>query len=339
MFLPHPLCEFDVCTPVLPVSSHHRPHQFKSSVPAPSRMFGREAELEAIVRILLNFDRPRLAILGPGGMGKTTLALTAMHNTDIKKKYNFRHFVSCEACIALESLLSEFSDALEIPSEDRDAKLLNKVIDRLDQSNPILLCLDNFETPWFESSSKQSFEDFLRRLDFLPNLAVLITMRGEERPSGLAWSRPLLPPLTRLPASSMLEVLDHAASGQVNLQDADVKQLMNEIDGLPLAATLLGHLLRDGIETPESLQRRWSKENTKMLETSENHRLDRAWLYTTSITVLGSRNKISRKLQIILPQRQKEKKHAKNNVLDALQRGQPATARGNSEQNATNARN
>ena len=47
--------------------------------PAPMAMFGRDDEKNAIIQTLLTAEHPHIAILGFGGMGKTTLALSIMH--------------------------------------------------------------------------------------------------------------------------------------------------------------------------------------------------------------------------------------------------------------------
>ncbi|KAJ7266073.1 hypothetical protein C8J57DRAFT_1229481 [Mycena rebaudengoi] len=73
-----------------------------SLLPASPKVFyERESELEALVSTLLA-DPARAAILGPGGMRKTTLAMATSYLTSIIAEYNARHFISslkgdCEA--------------------------------------------------------------------------------------------------------------------------------------------------------------------------------------------------------------------------------------------------
>lgn len=247
--------------------------QCKSVAPAPGVMFGRDAELAGLTRTLLDSATPRIVILGAGGMGKTTLALNVMHAAQVVEKYSSRLFVSCEACTSMEQLTSELAVVLEIPAERRNSHLFDAVLDRLRTPTPTLVCLDNYETAWYESNPKRSMEAFLRHLDSIPNLSILITMRGAERPTGLTWSLPLFPPLEPLTRHVMMQVTDEAACHQVELKDQYLTLLMQDIDGLPLAASLLGHLLRDGNETPQSLWRRWRQERTRVIETDQNDRL------------------------------------------------------------------
>jgi GTPase SAR1 family protein len=56
-------------------------------LPATPKIFnGWESELQVLVDSLLK-DPAQVAILGPGGMGKTTLAVTALHNPKVVDKY------------------------------------------------------------------------------------------------------------------------------------------------------------------------------------------------------------------------------------------------------------
>src|SRR6266568_4147950 len=48
---------------------------------------GREDSVETIVRILCNGAKPRVCILGSGGMGKTALAAAVIQSTDIQDKF------------------------------------------------------------------------------------------------------------------------------------------------------------------------------------------------------------------------------------------------------------
>ncbi|KAJ7263711.1 hypothetical protein C8J57DRAFT_1230911 [Mycena rebaudengoi] len=54
--------------------------------PSPTIFHGRESEHDTVVTILLQ-DSARIAILGMGGMGKTTLTIAALQNAQVELKY------------------------------------------------------------------------------------------------------------------------------------------------------------------------------------------------------------------------------------------------------------
>ncbi|KAJ7348385.1 hypothetical protein DFH08DRAFT_1000134 [Mycena albidolilacea] len=64
-----------------------------SMLPSKPKIFhGRESELEDIMKILAQ-DSPRIAILGGGGMGKTTLARAALHHPYTSTRFEHRFFI------------------------------------------------------------------------------------------------------------------------------------------------------------------------------------------------------------------------------------------------------
>ncbi|KAF8123377.1 hypothetical protein K438DRAFT_2163614, partial [Mycena galopus ATCC 62051] len=65
-----------------------------SLLPATPKIFhGREIELNSVVNILSQ-ESARVAILGGGGMGKTSLSCAVLHHPDVVAKYESRFFVA-----------------------------------------------------------------------------------------------------------------------------------------------------------------------------------------------------------------------------------------------------
>jgi hypothetical protein len=77
-----------------------------SLLPASPKIFyGRESELKDLLDIL-RCDPARAAIMGPGGMGKTTVAMAALHHPAIIEKYNLRYFISYESADACADMVA-----------------------------------------------------------------------------------------------------------------------------------------------------------------------------------------------------------------------------------------
>ncbi|KAI0294129.1 hypothetical protein B0F90DRAFT_1670590 [Multifurca ochricompacta] len=117
---------------------------------APAIFFGRDAELAEILHMIFTGvgSRPaRIAILGHGGYGKTTLASAVSLTLKFKNTSGM-----------LDTLLL----ANQSPHQDN------------------IICLDNFESPWDQAGDiRHSVEKLLSRIAGIHCVTLLITMREE----------------------------------------------------------------------------------------------------------------------------------------------------------------
>ncbi|KAF8227098.1 hypothetical protein L208DRAFT_1406037 [Tricholoma matsutake] len=84
-------------------------------------MVGRDKEKSEVLATVLNTTQANIAILGAGGIGKTTLALFILHDPQVVDEY----FSS------LVVLLGEIANALQIPWERCDEHLYDTVLTAL----------------------------------------------------------------------------------------------------------------------------------------------------------------------------------------------------------------
>ncbi|KAJ7056319.1 hypothetical protein C8F01DRAFT_1311089 [Mycena amicta] len=157
-----------------------------SLLPSSPQIFhGRDAELSTCVGALCasGSDPARLAILGPGGMGKTSLSLSVIHHQSV------------EAFFGGASIAGHFAITHQQPE-----KAVLRRLGEITARAPVLVVLDNLEDCWEPSTSraKAKVEDFLSLLTDVPHLHLVVTLRGVERPNKIKWTRPFLPPLAPL---------------------------------------------------------------------------------------------------------------------------------------------
>ncbi|KAJ7620759.1 P-loop containing nucleoside triphosphate hydrolase protein, partial [Mycena polygramma] len=228
-------------------------------LPSEPKIFhGRDSEL---IEILQLFSRgvPRIAILGAGGMGKTTVARAVLHHTQITTRYEqSRYFVPCDAAKTKVELAALIGAHLGL-RPDKD--LTRAVIQYFSNSPPGLLILDNLESVWEQTGSRKEVEDFLSLLTDVEHLAFMVTMRGTQRPAKVAWTHPFLPPLNPLGRDAAHQTFIDIADAVHNPEEID--RVLALTDNMPLAISLLAHLVdSEGCSTVLS---RWEEERTSMI--------------------------------------------------------------------------
>ncbi|KAJ7105874.1 hypothetical protein C8R44DRAFT_745531 [Mycena epipterygia] len=236
-----------------------------SLLPSQPQIFhGRDAELQDIVGILRH-KSPRIAILGAGGIGKTSLARAALHHPDVVIQYESRFFIGAEAVANSIELAALIGAHLKLkPGKD----LIKQVISHLSNEPACLLIVDNLETAWEPMTARAQVEELLALLADIPHLALVITMRGAERPAKVFWTRPFLHPLNPLSyAAARQTFIDIADDFHRN---EDIKKLLLLTDNMPLAVNLIAHLV--DYEGCLHILARWEVEKTLMLSDGHDKR-------------------------------------------------------------------
>ena len=147
----------------------------------PEIFHGRDDLVEGIAQLLLREETSRVCILGPGGMGKTSVSLAVVELPLIKERFPGGKvvWVPCIAATSATLLLEILYIQLQIPG-DKEVTL-EKIISELDtQKLPRLIVVDNFETPW--NGNQKQVGDILRRLAMLSHISIFVTMRGRLPP-------------------------------------------------------------------------------------------------------------------------------------------------------------
>nr|GAT48498.1 predicted protein [Mycena chlorophos] len=277
----------------------------------------------------------RVTICGPAGIGKTALALAAVHHPRVAAKFDGRrYFVDCEGAGDPTALITCIAKALGLPedklrkkhvinflrgedgnkeisrrgstdsarsssssgsgekdkdnaatpvaptrsnttdsstssataasggSADSDATLADPVPVVKKEQEPILLVLDALDRVWKPHPNRNEVEDFLGLLADIQHLTLVVTLRGNERPRHIKWSRPFLPPLKPLSLeaaqATFLDISD------VPEDDPDLREVLEKIAmGFPHHTKTLATLA--SFEGCGALIRRWEAEGEGML--------------------------------------------------------------------------
>lgn len=215
-----------------------------------AKIFGREETLAGLERRLLGEEDDSAALftlLGPGGVGKTTVALEVARR--LEEKFLGRvFFIPLASVLDAAHLGTAVAHALEVGGSAEDD--LSAIATRL-KGGPVLLVLDNFEQ--LAPAGSRWVAELSQRL---PAARLLVTSR---RPLGLSIERRVpLPPLpTANPESPAVSLfIDRARRIGPDYnpgpgERADIARLAEWLEGLPLGLVLAA--ARVDAFTPEQM--------------------------------------------------------------------------------------
>jgi predicted ATPase/class 3 adenylate cyclase len=238
-----------------------RPNNLPTSA---STFVGREAELVEIRRRLEDENVRLLTLTGPGGTGKTRLALRVAAGM-IDRFPDGVFFVDLSPVRDTESVLARIAGVIGV-DESRSQSLLADLKSQL-RDQRMLLVLDNFEQVAAAAATAADLLLDCSALKLLVTSREALHVRGEH----LYLVPPLsLPEATREPRSAaelaryeaVQLFVDRAQEVQANFQLTDknanaVAEICRRLDGLPLAIELVTARIR--LFSPEALRDRLSR--------------------------------------------------------------------------------
>ncbi|KAG8856610.1 hypothetical protein FRB96_006370 [Tulasnella sp. 330] len=228
------------------IAAHEHSLPSTAIPPKAELIYGRHNDIEDIVSRILAHPATRYGVLGPGGIGKTSVVSAVMQHPDtVKHLGSRRYWAPCEQASSLELLQGILSKAFRI--EDGSSDRMQAILSLVEaDTRQHLIVLDTVCT-----------------LSGVSNLTILITMRGSlPETTRMRWTLPELSPLAGLSPDAARRLFTQVSAGSGS--DPALDSLLAALDYVPLAVTLMAKVGSEG-ETPTELLDRWRKEGTELV--------------------------------------------------------------------------
>ncbi|KAG1899726.1 uncharacterized protein F5891DRAFT_394263 [Suillus fuscotomentosus] len=231
----------------------------------PSMFYGRDDLVAELTALIVNGEH--IALIGPGGMGKSSLATAILHEQLIIDKFADRRFFMAyddldPSTITFETFMTHFAGALGIEITGADPL---RPISTFLHSASALVVLDNAET-FEEASALSALEKIppaIANIANIPGVVLILTSRSRRNAPNVRWIMKDMPPLDLSSAERLF--FQTYPRARCSESEEEINDLLRELDFHPLSINLLAHTAQQNDWSPAVLLKRWNDRHSAVL--------------------------------------------------------------------------